>query len=436
MGTNLSISSGVLSATDTNTTYIVGDGGLTQNNFTDTLKTKLDGIATSANNYSLPTSSTSTLGGVKVDGSTITINGSGVISSSGGSSAWTTSNSDIYRSTGMVGFGTSSFVDTTRNPKGIHIANSSGISFLADTGQSNSRNWRIRHDDLADLGSLQFTVSSNNSSAPTSSSNAVMTMLRSGNVGIGTPSPTNPLHVKGSTSVTIGAGYTWTNSNSFTAHSSYSQAIGVRVENGIWSQYHIFNSSDRRIKENIEDVPDNQALEQVRNIPCRYYEYRDKVSRGSEKTIGFIAQEVKSILPMAVNIQKNIIPNVYKIISCEWTGNVMYSQELGTVSGVKYRFYVGNSENDETEVEIVGSSDNTFTFEQQWTNVFCYGREVDDFHTIDKQKLFALNFSATQELDRQQQADKAKIQTLETTLVSQQTLIQSLMTRLEALENP
>ena len=86
VGTNLSIDSGtgVLSATDTNTTYSVGDGGLTQNNFTNTLKTKLDGIATSANNYSLPTSSTSTLGGVKVDGSTITINGSGVISSSGG----------------------------------------------------------------------------------------------------------------------------------------------------------------------------------------------------------------------------------------------------------------------------------------------------------------------------------------------------------------
>jgi hypothetical protein len=33
---------------------------------------------------SLPTASTSVLGGVKVDGTTITINGSGVISSSGG----------------------------------------------------------------------------------------------------------------------------------------------------------------------------------------------------------------------------------------------------------------------------------------------------------------------------------------------------------------
>ena len=34
--------------TDTNTTYSIGDGGLTQNNFTNTLKTKLDGIEASA----------------------------------------------------------------------------------------------------------------------------------------------------------------------------------------------------------------------------------------------------------------------------------------------------------------------------------------------------------------------------------------------------
>jgi hypothetical protein len=40
--------------TDTNTTYSVGDGGLTQINFTSADNTKLDGIATNANNYTLP----------------------------------------------------------------------------------------------------------------------------------------------------------------------------------------------------------------------------------------------------------------------------------------------------------------------------------------------------------------------------------------------
>ena len=38
----------VAQTTDTNTTYSVGDGGLTQNNFTNTLKSKLDGIEASA----------------------------------------------------------------------------------------------------------------------------------------------------------------------------------------------------------------------------------------------------------------------------------------------------------------------------------------------------------------------------------------------------
>ena len=38
-----------IASTDTNTTYSVGDGGLTQNNFTNALKSKLDGIAASAN---------------------------------------------------------------------------------------------------------------------------------------------------------------------------------------------------------------------------------------------------------------------------------------------------------------------------------------------------------------------------------------------------
>ena len=58
--------------------------------------------------------------------------------------------------------------------------------------------------------------------------------------------------------------------------------------------------SDRRIKKNIVDVPDNLALEMVKNIPCRYYEYKDTIERGTEKTIGFIAQEVKEHFPMSV----------------------------------------------------------------------------------------------------------------------------------------
>jgi hypothetical protein len=48
-GTNVTIAGdGTISSTDTNTTYSVGDGGLTEINFTSADNTKLDGIETSA----------------------------------------------------------------------------------------------------------------------------------------------------------------------------------------------------------------------------------------------------------------------------------------------------------------------------------------------------------------------------------------------------
>ena len=56
----------------------IGDGGLTQKNFTTTLKNKLDGIAASANNYSLPVAGSS-IGGVK-SGTDISVDSSGNVS--------------------------------------------------------------------------------------------------------------------------------------------------------------------------------------------------------------------------------------------------------------------------------------------------------------------------------------------------------------------
>ena len=92
----------------------------------------------------------------------------------------------------------------------------------------------------------------------------------------------------------------------------------------------------------------------------------------------------------------------------------MSSSDLSNVNGIVYKFYVSNSTDgsDETEIIITGNSDNTFTFDTQYTNVFCYGSEVNDFHTVDKQKLFTLNFSASQELDRIQQTHITEIASL------------------------
>jgi len=82
-----------ISSTDNNTTYSVGDGGLSEINFTSADHTKLNGIAPSANNYSLPTASSTVLGGVKV-GSNMAIDGSGVLT--------TVTRFPMYKSNGSI----------------------------------------------------------------------------------------------------------------------------------------------------------------------------------------------------------------------------------------------------------------------------------------------------------------------------------------------
>ena len=76
----------------------------------------------------------------------------------------------------------------------------------------------------------------------------------------------------------------------------------------------ILITSDKRIKTNIVEVPDNLSLEKVRNIGCKYYEYIDKVFKGNDKTISFIAQQVREHFPEAISITSDYIPNEYRLI--------------------------------------------------------------------------------------------------------------------------
>ena len=58
-----------------------------------------------------------------------------------------------------------------------------------------------------------------------------------------------------------------------------------------------------------------------------------------------------------------------------------------------------------------------------------------DFLTINKPELFALNFSATQEIDRIQQEEKTKLAAAEAKIASLETQLAQVLSRLDALEN-
>ena len=179
--------------------------------------------------------------------------------------------------------------------------------------------------------------------------------------------------------------------------------------------------SDERIKANIQDVQDDQALQQLRLIQPKTYTYKDVATRGTETVYGFIAQQIRSVLPYSTDLIKNAIPDIYEdgdrvddVVTLrnstfsfsESSGKVKFIQKKGGDLIVPVNFISSN------QLQILDTSNIDLTESE----IFVYGREVDDFHALKKDAIFTVNVAATQELDRQLQAAKVQIASLETRL--------------------
>jgi hypothetical protein len=99
-----------------------------------------------------------------------------------------------------------------------------------------------------------------------------------GNVGIGTKTASYPLHVNGNMFV------------SSTAYTGSGQTTWTTV-------------SDRRIKENIVKASYEKCLENVKNIELYRFNFKNNVVNTNDyNQLGFIAQEVQSVYPKAVEV--------------------------------------------------------------------------------------------------------------------------------------
>ena len=287
-----------------------------------------------------------------------------------------------------------------------------------------------------------------------------MILKSDGKVGIGTSSPSYPLDINGYTAWAGGGGrdyYDYNVSGGKWLYTTSAFHLGLDVQYYVWAKGYT-TSSDVRIKKNIRDLSDNESLIKLRDISCVHYEYKDEVKSGGRPTIGFLAQQVASVYPEAVSLVPNYIPNEYRnLTDTSWnevtitenSGNIktkyyLTSESMGDVSGCKYRFQCRDLSANlkEEEIELKGDEYNRFEFKYKYPEIFLYGKEVVDFHILDKQKLFALSFSATQEIDRIQQAEKTKlaaaeaeIVTLKNKVTSLETTVADLISRITALES-
>ena len=219
-------------------------------------------------------------------------------------------------------------------------------------------------------------------------------------------------------------------------------SLYVEGKNGngglIVSTYFVVKS-DSRIKKNITNINDNYALNMLRQIEPKYYEYIHRAGF-TNKTMGFIAQEVKELLPEAVSISKGYIPDPFTLLE---EGNFHYENNKLIINNFQkkdndvgtYRFYFIDKYKKPVFKELEINEDNSFDVEEEYPKVFLWGRLVDDFHQLDKNKLYTIAFSALQEVDRQQQIDKGKIYDLKQEVAALKATQASILERLNKLEN-
>jgi len=154
------------------------------------------------------------------------------------------------------------------------------------------------------------------------------------------------------------------------------------------------------------------------------YAYIDK-EKNDELVYGFIAQDVREVMGNeGVKLMTEFIYDINK--------NAVINDGVITFNGlleVGLIYKIFHKEKAEyLIIKIDGkTSENTYTStleiggEIENSEIFIIGKRVDDFHSLNKNAIFTMGIGATQELHR--------------IITRQQTIIDGLISRIEALEN-
>jgi len=160
------------------------------------------------------------------------------------------------------------------------------------------------------------------------------------------------------------------------------------------SGIHIY--SDERTKKDISVSSSKEDLETLSKIEISNYKYIDE-GQGPREHKKVIAQQVMKHYPTAVSINKDVVPCIYKKSTIQ-DGKINVEIDCCKVGDkVKLIYPDGNKE----LVEIVESDGKTVKVNSDSSGeVFVYGKEVEDYHSVDYDALAMLNISATQELHK------------------------------------
>ena len=276
--------------------------------------------------------------------------------------------------------------------------------------------------DIANSAVTAAKLGSDVGNWPVSGSNVYRS---SGNVGIGTATPTEAkLVVRGGPNANPVSGTYRRRSTGGYLDNTTVIDVGIFADKSIWTDAWLASSSDKRIK-NVEGNSDGvEDLNKLLAIEITDYTYIDTPSKGTGRHKKVIAQQVEKVFPQAVSQHTSVVPDIYKnaAVAEGWV-----SLKTDLKKGERVRLIGDKSEGIHEVLEVAEGRFRT-AFKPEDDKVFVYGREVNDFRTVDYDAIAMLNVSATQELARKLAAKDAEVKALQ--LENAQ-----LSTRLAALEN-
>lgn len=280
---------------------------------------------------------------------------------------------------------------------------------------------------MNETGNNKLYIDNSNTSSPLIYGDFGTNVLTvNGNLGVGTTNPTQAkLVVNGSQAQTF-ASYGYLNRthptgtiNGNTSSSDYSIYATDRIAAPEFNAF-----SDARIK-NIKGPTNNaEDLQTLMGIKITNYTLRDSIGKGNKPFKKVIAQQVEQVYPQAVGKMIDVVPDIYRQAEMK-SGVINLATSLKVGDKVKLIFESG------AEMAVVTAATATsFTVDKKQTgNVFVFGREVNDFRSVDYEAISMLNVSATQELAKQLQQQKELV-------AQQQQQIEQLINELKKLRQP
>lgn len=250
-------------------------------------------------------------------------------------------------------------------------------------------------------------------------------------VGIGTPNPLAPLHVNGHGNEAPEGGQYF---DEYGGVHGYvvegKQYISILAQESVLARRFVANSyaanSDVRIKTGINASDEQQDLLKLLQVKIRNYSYIDYVKNSTKTIKGVVAQELEKTFPEAVSKSTGHIPNIYQL--CDQVTSNEGLKELtcelkephGLKVGDKVKLITESDQEFFNEVVAVNDAQ-SFTvkdWEEKAERVFVYGKEVDDFRTVDYTQVSMMGISAIQalhkkvdKLEKENAALKAQLQT-------------------------